>query len=77
MSFSPQKPKATNVLVPTPIVAYAGGCVDFLIDMGSEVRLSTTHRVLAEPLSPVCFSSHDSKKEFHQTFHRYLWRRCF
>ena len=33
-----QKPKATNVLVPTS-VAYAGGYVDFPVDMGSEVCL--------------------------------------
>jgi hypothetical protein len=72
---SKQKPKATNALVPTSI-AYAGGCVDFRVDMGSEVRLSTPHRVLAEPSSLVYFSSHDSKREFHQTLHGHLWRRC-
>lgn len=33
-----QKPKATNILVPTS-VAYAGGYVDFPVDMGSEVCL--------------------------------------
>ena len=72
---SKQKPKATNALVPTSI-AYAGGCVDFRVDMGSEVRLSLPHRVLAEPSSPVYFSSHDSKREFHKTLHGHLWRRC-
>jgi hypothetical protein len=72
---SKQKPKATNALVPTSI-AYAGGCVDFRVDMGNEVRLSTLHRVLAEPSSLVYFSSHDSKREFHQTLHGHLWGRC-
>ena len=74
---SKQKPKATNALVPTSI-AYAGGCVEFRVDMGSEVRLSTPHRVLAEPESSslVYFSSHDIKRKFHQTLHGHLWRRC-
>ncbi len=61
---SKQKPKATNALVPTSI-AYAGGCVDFLVDMGSEVRLSSPRHFLAERTSLVCFSSHDSKGKFH------------
>jgi hypothetical protein len=33
-----QRPKATNILVPTS-VAYAGGYVHFPVDMGSEVCL--------------------------------------
>lgn len=74
-SNSKQKPKAPNALVPTSL-AYPGGSVEFLVDMGSEVRLSILHYFLAQPSSLVCYSSHDSKGEFHQTLHGYLWRRC-
>jgi hypothetical protein len=60
-----QKPKATNVLVPTSI-AYAGGYIDFPVDMGSDVCPSTLHPFsLAEPFSLVCISPHDSKRGFH------------
>ena len=43
---SKQKPKATNALVPTSL-AYTGGCIDFLVDMGSEVRLFTHRHFIA------------------------------
>ena len=76
---SKQKPKATNALmlrvVPTSI-AYAGGCVDFLVDMGSDVRLSTPHRVLAELSSLVYFSPHVVKGISPPNSHGHLWRRC-
>jgi hypothetical protein len=58
--------------VPTSL-AYPGGCVDFLVDMGSEVRLSAPLHFLAENSNLVCFSSHDSKGKFHQTLHGHLW----
>ena len=36
-SDSKEKQRAANALIPT-IIAYAGGQVDFTVDMGTEVR---------------------------------------
>jgi hypothetical protein len=74
-SNAKQKPKAPNALVPTSL-AYPGGSVEFLVDMGSEVCLSTLYYFFAQSWSLVCYSSNDSEGEFHETLHGHLWRRC-
>lgn len=37
-----EKPRVANALVPT-LIAYAGGQVDFTVDMGAEVRILMLH----------------------------------
>lgn len=39
---SKDKQRATNALVPT-LIAYAGGQMEFTVDMGTEVRHSVSH----------------------------------
>ena len=36
---SREKPKLTNALVPT-LIAYAGGCVEFTVNMSPDVRIT-------------------------------------
>lgn len=60
-SESKEKQRAPNALVPTAF-GYAGGQVDFTVDMGTEVRdlFTSTSRRMTDHI-PVCDAVDDSK----------------